>query len=103
MKLRIAWQSLIYNKMRAVIAIGGISFAINLIFIQLGLYDAVLRTATLVQDHLDYEIVLVSPSYAFLGRTGTFPRRRLSQARAVSGVERASALYVGLKPWRNQA
>jgi putative ABC transport system permease protein len=102
-KLRIAWQSLVHNKVRAFVAIAGITFAIHLIFIQLGLYDAVLRTATLIQDRLDYDIVLVPSNYVFLAKTGSFPRRRIAQARAVPGVERAVPLYVGLKPWRNEA
>lgn len=100
-KLTIAWQSLIHGKTRAVITIAGISFSIALIFIQLGLYDAIFRMALLVSDRLNFDVVLVSPDYAFLGRTGTFSRRRISQARAVPGVESAVPLYLGLKPWRN--
>ncbi len=103
MELRIAWQSLIHSKMRALVALAGISFAINLIFIQLGLYDAVLDAGTLIQDRLNFDLVLVSPHYRFLGKTGSFPRRRLVEARGFPGVESAVPLYVGVRPWRNES
>lgn len=101
MQLRIAWQSLIHNKVRALVALTGITFAIILIFIQLGLYDAILDTGMLIPDRLDFDLVLVSPHYRFLGKTDSFPRRSLVAARAVPGVESAVPLYVGVKPWRN--
>jgi putative ABC transport system permease protein len=101
-RLAFAWQSLVHNKVRAVVSIGGVSFSILLIFIQLGLYDSIYRTATMVQDRLSYDIVLVSPDYVFLAKSGTFPRRRLEQARTVPGVASAAPFYVGTKPWRNR-
>jgi len=101
-KLAFAWHSLVHHKVRAVVSVGGISFSILLVFVQVGLYDSVFRTATMVQDRLHYDIMLVAPDYAFLAKPGTFPRRRLQQARAVPGVESTAPLYVGIKPWRNQ-
>jgi putative ABC transport system permease protein len=101
-KLAFAWQSLVHDKMRAAVSIGGVSFSILLVFVQLGLYDSVYRTATLVQDQLNYDIVLLSPDYLFLAKPGTFPRRRLRQACVVPGVKSTAPLYVGIKPWRNR-
>jgi putative ABC transport system permease protein len=56
----------------------------------------------MIQDRLTFDLVLVSPDYVFLSKTGTFPRRRLEQARAVPGVESACPFYVGIRPWRNR-
>jgi putative ABC transport system permease protein len=100
-KLAFAWQSLVHNKARAAVSVGGVSFSILLVFVQLGTYDALDRTATLIQDSLTFDLVLVSPDYVFVARPGTFPRRRLEQARAVPGVESAAPFYVGIKSWRN--
>jgi putative ABC transport system permease protein len=102
-KLLFAWQGLVHNKPRAVITVASISLSIILIFVQLGLYDAVFRTATLVQDRMDFDLVLLSPSYQYVVKPGSFPRRRLIQARAVPGVESAAPLYVGIQPWSNEA
>jgi putative ABC transport system permease protein len=88
--------------MRAVVSVVGVSFSVFLIFLQLGLYNSIDRTATMVQDRLNCDLFLVSPDYVFLAKGGTFPRRRLEQARAVPGVAGAAPLYVGTKPWRNR-
>jgi putative ABC transport system permease protein len=101
MKLLLAWLSLVHNKTRTLAAVAGIAFCISLVFLQLGLYASVMRSAIMIHDHLDYDLLLVSPEYLNLARTGWFPRRRLLQASTVPGVASATPFYGGARQWRN--
>jgi putative ABC transport system permease protein len=74
-----------------------------LVFVQLGLSEAVLKNATVIYDALNFDVVLVSPNYVSIWKAGRLPRTRLHQALAVPGVEEASPLYLNFLPWRNTA
>lgn len=101
MQTTLAWQNLIHNKTRTLVALAGIAFMITLLFVQLGLRAALLRIAMYVYDRLRYDIVLVSPHYIYIDDAGTFPRSRLYQALAVNGVESAMPFYTHLPVWQN--
>src|SRR5438132_7922608 len=101
MKLLLAWLSLVHNKTRTLAAVAGIAFCISLVFLQLGLYASVMRSAILIHQHLDYDLLLVSPEYLNLAKTGWFPRHRLLQAASMPGVSCAAPLYTGARQWRN--
>ena len=78
-----------------------VTFPIMLIFVQMGFYDAVLNTATVIQESLNADLFLVSSVYINISRAGTFPRARLYQAASVAGVERVAPLYVGHRAYQN--
>src|SRR6476659_9393783 len=82
----LAWHSLIHNWVRTLIAATGVAFAVLLLFLQLGFYGAVGRTATMLFDHLRFDLVIASSEHQDLTRVRDFPRGRLAQARAVPGV-----------------
>ncbi|MGH7484732.1 MAG: ABC transporter permease DevC [bacterium] len=87
--------------MRLVLRVAAVTFPIVLIFVQIGFYDAVLNTATVIQQTLDADLFLVSSAYINISRAGTFPRSRLYQAASVAGVERVAPLYVGHRAYQN--
>ncbi len=101
MKTPLAWRNVFQNKVRSFVALCGISFAILLIFMQLGFYAAARNSATLVFDALDFDILVVSPQYIFLARPAQFSRARLEQMRAVEGVESVVPLWLTVGEWRN--
>src|SRR4051812_35660282 len=101
MKTPLAWKNITHNKLRTVTSLAGVGFAILLIFMQLGFYDACYRSSTMIFDQLDFDLALVSPQYVHLRAAGVIPRRRLYQAKAVAGVERAVPFFVGNGTWRN--
>ena len=86
MKTPLAWRNVWQNKARSLVALCGISFAILLIFMQLGFYAASGRTATLVFDALDFDVLVRSPQYVFVAHPAGFPRNRLEEIRASPGV-----------------
>jgi putative ABC transport system permease protein len=101
MKTPLAWRNVSQSKVRSLIALCGISFAILLIFMQLGFYGAARSSATQVYDALDFDLLVVSPQYVFLARPAQFPRDRLEQLRAIEGVESAIPVWLAVGEWRN--
>ena len=99
----LAWRNLVHRKARTATAIVGLAFPITLVFVQLGLSEAVLKNATVIYDALSFDVALVSSNYVSIWKAGRFPRIRLQQALAVPGVEDVSPLYVAFLPWRNPA
>ena len=95
----VAWRMLTDERGRSALAIGGISVALLLVFLQLGFYLAVPRGGMLIYDTMRFDIVLTSPDYAFQGLSGSLPRRRLYQAQALAEVEQAVPFYQQTGEW----
>jgi putative ABC transport system permease protein len=97
---KLAWLNLLHQRLRTLISLAGVAFAALLIFTQLGFLGSVDRTATLLFDHLDFDLLLTSREYLDLNTPEGFPRMRLFQAGAVSGVESVRPFSVSLGLWR---
>jgi len=102
MKTPLAWCNLCQDKLRTLVATGGVAFALTLVFMELGFLGSVANTATLVLDQLDFDIAIVARGYRNLNESGAFPRLRLYEAQSVPGVARTTPLYVGLQEWRSE-
>jgi len=63
MKIPLAWHNTFQNKKRTLAAIGGISFSLLLIFMQLGFLTTARITAGLVYDYFDYDLIITSAAY----------------------------------------
>jgi putative ABC transport system permease protein len=101
MKTPLAWLNLVHQKLRTLVAVCGVAFAVILIFMQLGFLGAVESTATLLYDRLNFDILMVSREYTDLNHSNTFPLRRLAQAESHADVARAVPVYIGFHLWRN--
>jgi len=96
----LAWSNLGHKRGRTAIAAGGVAFAVILIFVELGLLGGVGRTATMLYDNLNFDLLLTSSEYLDLSRPGELPRARLAQARTATGVEEVIPLSFGVGGWR---
>jgi putative ABC transport system permease protein len=96
----LAWMNLLHQRIRTLISLAGVAFAVLLIFSQLGFLGAVDETAALLFDKLDFDLILTSREYLDLNTPESFPRLRLPQAEAVAGVESARPFSVCLGLWR---
>jgi putative ABC transport system permease protein len=96
-----AWLQLTHQRLRLLAAIAGIAFAVILMLVQLGFKDALLSSAGLHFNHMNADLALVSPQYEYLLASKVFPRRRLSQALTVDGVESVDTIYCTQVPWKN--
>jgi putative ABC transport system permease protein len=98
---RLAWLQLRREKVRLVVAVAGVAFAVILMFMQVGFKDALFRSAVNLHSRLDAEVVLVSANYNVIAFPTAFSRRRLYQARGFPGVRSVSPVYTMLARWKN--
>jgi putative ABC transport system permease protein len=97
----LAWHNLVHNWVRSGVAIAGVTFAIVLMFMQLGFLEAVKIAATLSCDALDFDLCLRSSDYHHFSDARLFPLLRLQQAKGVSGVQDVTPVMTGIFSWRN--
>jgi len=100
-RIPLAWMQLKRERLRFLVGIAGVSFAVTLIFMQLGFREALFASAVRLHEHLRADLVLLNPKSEFLARMDPFARRRLYQALAFDGVESVAAVYTGPAVWKN--
>ncbi|NMF60659.1 FtsX-like permease family protein [Pseudanabaena yagii] len=96
----LAWLQLTYEKSRLLVAIAGITFAVVLMFLQLGFRDALFNSAIRLQSNLVGDLVIISPQSTNLVGMRNFSQRRLYQALGMKQVESVNPLYIGLAAWK---
>lgn len=101
LKTPLAWLQVTREKTRLLIAISGISFANILMFVQLGLRDALFDSAVRFHKSLQGDIFLISPQSVALISMEQFSERRLQQTLGFKGVESVSPVYVDFASWKN--
>jgi putative ABC transport system permease protein len=101
MKTPLAWRNLAHNKARTAVAVAGVAFAVVLIFMQLGFRGAVVSTATLIYDALEFDVLIRSVEYLHFADPRSFPRSRLHVAASTPGVAHVAPFYAQTNQWRN--
>jgi len=101
MRTPLAWHNLAHHKVRTVAAVAGVTFAVVLVFLQLGFRSLAERTASLVYDALDFDVLLRSTHTQRLAHSRPFPRSRVYQAAGLPGVEQVSWLLLGYARWQS--
>lgn len=94
----LAWLQLSHQRIRLIVAILGVAFSIILIFTQLGIRAMLFDGVTLLPEHLNGDLYLLS-SYSENIRNSSFASIYLYQADAIEGVASASPLYVEMGEW----
>ena len=94
----LAWLQLSHQKIRLLVAILGVAFSIILIFTQLGIRAMLFDGVSLLPEHLNGDLYLLS-SYSENIRHSSFPSIYLYQADAIEGVAEAKPLYVDSGEW----
>jgi putative ABC transport system permease protein len=97
----LAWLQLARERLRLLVAVAGVAFAVILIFMQLGFQAALFDSSVRFHNRLNGEVFLISPQTSYLVNMTSFPRRRLYQALGFPGVESVSAVYASLAAWKN--
>ncbi len=94
----LAWAQLSHQKIRLLVAMGGIAFANVLIFMQLGFLALFTEGVNVLPESLAGDLFLMDPDSKYIGIAG-FDRIRLYQAEAIEGVASAQPLYISFIPW----
>lgn len=97
----LAWLQLKREKIRLLVALAGIGFAVILMFLQLGFQDALFDAAITFHRSIKGDIFLISPQSTSLIAMKSFPQRRLYQSLGIAGVDSISPIYLGFGIWKN--
>jgi putative ABC transport system permease protein len=101
MKIPLALLQLTHEKIRLLVAVCGISFAVILMFMQLGFRTALFDGAVRMHNSFHADMILISPRSNAIVSMQSFSVRRLYQALEVPGVESVSPLYFDFGQWRS--
>lgn len=93
-RIPLAFKNLTHDYRRLAVAVGGIGFAVLLMFMQTGFRYALLDSTVKVIDDLRADLVLVNKAQYALPARQRFSRTRISLARECPGVAGAYPLYI---------
>ena len=100
MKTPLAICNLMHQGVKTLVSVGGVAFALLLVFMQLGFMGAVEHTAKNVFEKLDCDIVIRASDYVHLYESGVFDRHWLQVAQNTAGVEEALPVWLLVHNWR---
>jgi putative ABC transport system permease protein len=90
----LATKSLLHDKLRFLITVIGVAFAVTLVFVQVGLFVGLLDNASITIDHIDADLWVTSHNTANIDFSHTFPESYVERVRAIPGVARADNLII---------
>lgn len=92
-RVPLPWLNLTHDKGRLLFRVLGTAFAVLLLFVQLGFWDALREAPVRLIRQFNGPLIIVSQAHYALNVKEPFPRRCLAQARAVAGVEQVFPVY----------
>jgi putative ABC transport system permease protein len=90
----LATKSLLHDKLRFLITVSGVAFAVTLVFVQVGLFLGLMDNASLTIEHLNADLWVTSHNTANVDFAHTFPDTYVHRVRSTPGVARADNLIV---------
>jgi putative ABC transport system permease protein len=93
-RIPLAFKNLTHDYRRLAVAVGGIGFAVLLMFMQTGFRYALLDSTVKVIDDLRADLILVNKAQYALPARQRFSRTRISVARECPGVKGVYPLYI---------
>lgn len=90
----LARKNLLYDKLRFLITVSGVAFAVTLVFVQVGLLAGLLDNASITIEHLSAELWVTPRNTPNVDFAQTFSATSVQRVRSIPGVERADNLIV---------
>jgi putative ABC transport system permease protein len=87
-------KTLLHDKVRFLITVSGVAFAVTLVLVQVGLFVGLLDNSTITIRKLDADLWITSKNSPNLDFVHQFPESNLYRARSVPGVARADNLIL---------
>src|SRR6476661_371444 len=94
MSVDLATKSLLHDKLRFLITVSGVAFAVTLVFVQVGLFIGLMDNATLTIEQIDADLWITSHNTPNVDFAHTFPETYVKRVRSIPGVSRADNLIV---------
>jgi putative ABC transport system permease protein len=90
----LARKNLLHDRLRFVITVSGVAFAVMLVFVQVGLFLGLLRNASITIEKLGADLWITSHQVPNVDFSKVYPEVTLQRVRSIPGVERADNLIV---------
>jgi len=90
----LARKNLFHDRLRFVITVAGVAFAVTLVLVQVGLFMGLLDKSTVTIRHANADLWVTSHNTPNVDFARTFPETAVLRARSVPGVARADNLIV---------
>ncbi len=103
MRTPLAFYNSFEQPRRTAAAVGGVCFALLLIFMQAGFLGAARTNVSIVYTALDFDLVIHARGYLTLPRSDPFDLLRLRQAESVPGVGSVSRFLIDGGRWQGPA
>ncbi len=96
----LAQRNLFHDKVRLVVTLTGIVFAVVLIVVELGLFVGFTVTTSNLIDHSGADLWITSKNVPYIEQGVAFSERKLNQVRAVPGVQDAEKYITHFSQWK---
>ncbi len=93
-RVPLPWLNLTHDKLRLVARVLGTAFAVFLLFVELGFWDALLKAPVQLIQQFNGRLIIVSQANYSLAIKEPFPRRCLAQVCSVPGVKGVFPVYL---------
>lgn len=90
----VALKIILYDKVKSLITLIGVVFAVALIFAQIGIYIGLMETSSVIIDHTSGDIWITSKNSRNFDFSQPFPEYKINKVLAVEGVKDAEKLIV---------
>src|SRR5215510_6783136 len=90
----LARKNLLHDRLRFLITVSGVAFAVTLVLVQVGLFIGLLDKATTTIEHARADVWVTSKNTPNIDFAHAFPETIALRVRGVPGVERADNLIV---------
>ena len=90
----LARKNLLHDKLRFLITVSGVAFAVTLVFVQVGLFMGLLDNASITIEHLEADLWVTSLNTANVDFAQAFSDTLVQRVRSIPGVARADNLIV---------
>jgi putative ABC transport system permease protein len=96
----LAWRNLVHDKVRLLVTVTGVVFAVVLIVVQLGLFLGFATTTSGLVDHSGADLWMTAARVPYIEQGVAFSERKLSTVLATPGVARATKYIARFSQWQ---
>src|SRR5262249_29746326 len=94
MAVDLARKNLLHDKLRFLITVAGVAFAVTLVLVQVGLFLGILDNASITIEHANADLWVTPRNTPTIDFPHAFEETLVQRVRSVPGVERADNLIV---------
>ncbi|NEP19262.1 MAG: FtsX-like permease family protein [Leptolyngbya sp. SIO4C1] len=100
-RVPLAWLNLTHDRRRFLTSLGGVGFAVLLMFVFSGFMNALYDSQLQLLNQFNGEVIMINRLKTNMFVPRSFARRRLYQAQAFAGVADAYPVYISEANWKN--